>query len=168
MKKLSAVSAAALLVIAAPSWSAAARDPMAEVQAFEKHLETVYSSQEFIKDPSIAFEFYEKTPTLRMFDALSPVQFKGADVTQHIADIGGQFFGTVKFYDLEISADTKLAYASMLQHFTGKLKDGTAVDFVMRVTDCLRWSNDRWLIAQEHISVPFEPAAFAEFVKKKP
>jgi ketosteroid isomerase-like protein len=55
-----------------------------------------------------------------------------------------------------------------LQHFTGKLKDGTPVDFIMRVTDCLRWSSDHWLIAQEHISVPVEPAAFTAMIKVKP
>jgi ketosteroid isomerase-like protein len=103
-----------------------------------------------------------------MFDALSPLQFKGAEVTKHIADIGNQFFGTVKFYDLEISADSNLAFASMLQHFTGKLKDGTPVDFIMRVTDCLRWSSDHWLIAPEHSSVPVEPAAFTAMIKVKP
>jgi ketosteroid isomerase-like protein len=160
---LGAVLVAAVAI--STSRAASARDPMAEVSAFERHLEQVYSSQQFIDDPSIALPYYEKSSTLRMFDAISPLQFKGAEVGKHIADIGNQFFGTVKFYDIDIVAGPKLAFASMLQHFTGKLKDGTPVDFIMRVTDCLRWSDGHWLIAQEHISVPVEPAAFAAMIK---
>jgi ketosteroid isomerase-like protein len=155
-------------IAAAVGWSATPRDPVAEVRAFEHRLEQVYSSQEYIQNPRIAFPYYDQTPRLRMFDAISPLQFKGAEVGQHIVDIGNQFFGTVTFYDMDVSADANLAFASMLQHFTGKLKDGTPVEFIMRVTDCLRWSGDRWLIVQEHISVPIEPAAFAAMIKKKP
>ncbi len=80
--------------------------------------------------------------------------------------IGRTFFATFpgpvdKFevQDLSIRrivTDGKLAYSHSIQPATLTAKDGSKFNLTVRVTDCYRKINGKWLITQEHVSVPVD------------
>ncbi len=58
--------------------------------------------------------------------------------------------------DLSIVTDGKLAYSHSIQPAIVTAKDGSKFSLTVRVTDCYRKVNGRWLITQEHLSVPVD------------
>ena len=78
------------------------------------------------------------------------------DYRKDWVDFLGTFKGPIKFElsDLSITADGSLGFGHSIQHITGTDTKGKPVDFTVRVTDGYRKINGKWLIVQEHVSVP--------------
>ena len=55
-----------------------------------------------------------------------------------------------------VEAGGDVAYAHYLHHVRGTMKTGKKMDYMLRVTDCLKKSNGKWLIAHTHVSVPVD------------
>jgi ketosteroid isomerase-like protein len=55
-----------------------------------------------------------------------------------------------------VNVDGNLAYSDSFQHHLAKTKAGGSHDLTVRVTDVYRKSGGKWLIVQEHVSVPMD------------
>jgi ketosteroid isomerase-like protein len=60
--------------------------------------------------------------------------------------------------DLVINSDGKIAYSRSIQHISGTTNEGKPFDETFRITDVYRESHGKWVIVQEHISVPPDAA----------
>ncbi len=58
--------------------------------------------------------------------------------------------------DLASAISGKLAYSSSFQHSIATTKSGASRDLTVRVTDVYRKIGGKWLIVQEHVSVPVD------------
>lgn len=58
--------------------------------------------------------------------------------------------------DLTIAVDGDLAFTHSLNRLNGTLKNGKRSGFWVRATACLRRIDGNWLIAHDHVSVPFD------------
>jgi len=137
--------------------TAAAQDPVAEVKAFEMHLQDVFNSPEFMKHPETGAVYFDDTPRLRVFDMTMPLEFRGGDFMKHLVAVSQGVQSKCEFRDIDVHADAKLAFASYIQHCSGKGPDGTPFDMTLRTTDCLQKTNGKWRIVHEHVSVPLGP-----------
>ncbi|WP_157770709.1 YybH family protein [Pyrinomonas methylaliphatogenes] len=70
----------------------------------------------------------------------------------------GMFDGPITFEisDLKVTTGEDVAFSHSIQHFAGKLKNGSPLDVTVRVTDGYRRVGGKWLIAHEHVSVPVD------------
>jgi ketosteroid isomerase-like protein len=115
-----------------------------------------------IRDKSIDRLMACYSPDVVYFDVVPPLQYSGSDALRdrflHWFD---GFDGPIgqEIHDLNISASGDLAVASMLIRATGILKAGHELGLWVRTTSCCQRSNDRWLIAHEHVSVPADLAS---------
>ena len=68
--------------------------------------------------------------------------------------------GPLKFdiSDLSVTTDGKLAYSHSIQHVKWTGTDGSPMEMTVRVTDVYRKIDGKWLIVQEHVSVPMDYA----------
>jgi ketosteroid isomerase-like protein len=57
--------------------------------------------------------------------------------------------------DLIINTGGDVGFATCLTHNSGTLKDGSPMDFWVRVTVGFKKIDGRWKVVHEHISVPF-------------
>ena len=62
----------------------------------------------------------------------------------------------IEVQDLSIETDGKLAYSHSIQPLVATSKDGSKFSLTVRVTDGYRKINGKWLITQEHVSVPVD------------
>ena len=91
------------------------------------------------------------------YDVVPPLQYVGAEAFQTpwqgFLDI---FKGPInaEVNDLAIDSDGKIAYSRSIQHISGTTNEGKAFDETFRITDVYRKSHGKWVIVQEHISVP--------------
>jgi uncharacterized protein (TIGR02246 family) len=74
----------------------------------------------------------------------------------------------INMSDVAITVVGPVAYARNIQtgYFTGK--DGSRTDLAVRVTDVLRKVKGKWLIVQEHVSVPVELSSAKADLMSKP
>ena len=70
--------------------------------------------------------------------------------------------------DLSITADGKIAYSHCIQHATWTNKDGSPTELNASVTDVYRKIDGKWLIVQEHLSVPIHIATGKAEMMSKP
>ncbi len=161
------------LLAAALACCSASADPrsnptaVAEVTRFEKHLEEFFNSPEFALHPEHGLEYYDKS--LRFFDIMQPIEYRGEQFREHFIALGKQFEGgKVEFLELEVTAGPDMACATSLQHFAGKTPDGKPYDMTMRVTDFLQKKRGHWIITHEHVSLPLDPATFLSVINPRP
>jgi uncharacterized protein (TIGR02246 family) len=98
--------------------------------------------------------------TVVSFDAVPPLRNAGkSTVKDRLQQWLDSYEGPIgcETRELEIAASGDVAFAHGLQRFSGTLKDGTAVDMWVRTSWGLRKAEERWLIAHEHMSDPFDP-----------
>jgi PhnB protein len=97
-------------------------------------------------------------PDIVAFDLAPPLQFRGAASCRKLLE---EWFPTFRgpvdceIRELDIEAREDIAYCRSLNHVTGQRTDGSATDIWVRATTCLRRTDGNWLIAHEHVSVPF-------------
>ena len=88
-----------------------------------------------------------------------PVQYTGWDsYKKDFGDFFALFDGPIsdEASDMAIVAEGNLGYSRMIEHVTGKQKNGQPMDMLVRVTDVYRKNKGKWLIIHEHVSVPVD------------
>jgi ketosteroid isomerase-like protein len=112
-----------------------------------------------VKDLDGIMSVYIPGDSLFVFDVIPPRQYIGAHA--YAADwysVLAGFSGPIKadITDLSITSNDNLAFAHSIQHFTGIDRGGKNIEWTLRVTDCYRKINGKWLIVHEHYSVPVD------------
>ena len=96
------------------------------------------------------------------FDAIGQLQFEGTEAYRKhwqacMAMCPGQMIFEV--HDLTITASDEVAFCHFLSRCGGTGADGEEKVGWMRATAGLRKRGEKWLIAHEHFSAPFDPAS---------
>ena len=111
------------------------------------------------KDVGAIMELYAPGNELFVFDLGMPREHVGwEDYKKDWQDFLALFSGPVQFTvsDLSITSDGMIAYGHNIQRVSGKASDGSTIDMTVRVTDVYRKMGGKWLIVQEHVSVPID------------
>jgi uncharacterized protein (TIGR02246 family) len=98
-------------------------------------------------------------PDILAFDAVSQLQFKGADAYQKHWEACLSFCqGPTVFevHDLNITLSNDLAFCHFLNRCGGTTEKGEEQTGWMRATVCYCKINDAWKVVHEHFSVPFD------------
>ena len=113
---------------------------------------------------------YVPDDSLFAYDANPPRQYVGfAAYKKDWVGFLGAFPGpiSVDMSDLKITSDGKLGFSHSIIHFVGTNKDGKKVDLTLRITDGYRKVKGKWLINEEHTSVPVDfDTGKADFTSK--
>jgi len=146
-----------LLLAAALAWPAfapAAPSDEAQIQALEKQFVAAVQA----KDPAKIMAVYAPEG-LFVFDLVPPRQYVGqAAYKKDWENVFAGTVGPVKFSvsDLSVTVVGPVAYGHSIQTISWTGKNGKAMSAVVRVTDVYRKIGDKWLIVQEHVSVPVD------------
>jgi uncharacterized protein (TIGR02246 family) len=98
-------------------------------------------------------------PDILSFDAVSKLQFKGAEAyKKHWEACLSMCPGSMVFeiQDLDITAGDDMAFCHCLNRCGGTGEDGQEKISWMRMTACYRKINGKWMVVHEHFSVPFD------------
>jgi ketosteroid isomerase-like protein len=138
----------------------------AQIEALERGFIAAFSAKNVDKIMS-----YYTHDGLFVFDVSPPREFVGwAAYKKDWQDLFGIYAGpaSVQLSELSVTVVGSVAYGHGIQdgHFT--LKDGTATELVVRVTDVYRKLGGKWKIVQEHVSVPVDLGAMKPDVLSKP
>ena len=140
---------------AAPRARSANKDEQ-EIRALEDRFAAAFRA----KDVDAIMKGYAPGAELFVFDVTPPRQHVGFDdYKKDWQDFFSAFPNPVDKFevqDLSIMTDGKLAYSHSIQPVITTAKDGSKFSLIVRVTDCYRKINGRWLITQEHVSVPVD------------
>jgi uncharacterized protein (TIGR02246 family) len=126
-----------------------------EIRALEDKFAAAFNA----KDLDAIMKVYVPGDELFVFHVGIPRQHVGfEDYKKDWKDFLAEYPGPIKFemHDLSIVSDGKIAYSHSIQHVVGKSADGSSQDFAARVTDVYRKIEGKWLIVQEHVSVPID------------
>ncbi len=126
----------------------------AQIQALEKG----FGAAAAAKDANKVMTYYARQG-LFVFDVAPPRQHVGwADYKKDWQDFFGFAAGPMSFTisDLAITAAGPVAWSHSIQTVHYAAKDGAKKAFVVRVTDVYRKQAGKWLIVQEHVSVPVD------------
>jgi ketosteroid isomerase-like protein len=121
------------------------------------------------KDANAIMSLYIHDNTLFVFDVTTPREHVGwesyqADWKQTFDSIKGVPGFSISELSVTISGD--VAYARSIQTITGNM--GKLHTLSVRVTDVLRKVNGKWLIVQEHVSVPINFATLKPDFMSRP
>jgi uncharacterized protein (TIGR02246 family) len=97
-------------------------------------------------------------PDILLFDLLPPLQYVGADAyRKNWAEWFPTFRGPIGYEirDLSITTGDDVAFSHSLNRISGKRTDGGETEVWVRATVCYRKIDGKWMIAHEHVSVPF-------------
>jgi uncharacterized protein (TIGR02246 family) len=171
MNKLG-VMFAALLTVGAVSTVAFGADTKAKDEAEIRALEQRFSKAFKAKDINGIMSVYVPGQTLFVFDVSPPREHVGFnDYKKDWEDFFASFPGPVQTFeisDLSVSTDGDLGFSHSIQHVIFADKEGKKADFTVRVTDVYRKINEKWLIVQEHVSVPVDLATGKADLSSKP
>jgi ketosteroid isomerase-like protein len=151
---------AALIAFAAATYVLAFRAEaktgnQAEIAALEDHLISSVKN----KDLNGVMSVYVPDESLFVFDVIPPRQYVGAEAyRQDWKGVLELFNGpiTADISGLKITSGRDLGFGHSIQHFAGTDHNGKSIDWTLRVTDCYRKVNGKWLIVHEHYSVPVD------------
>jgi ketosteroid isomerase-like protein len=126
-----------------------------QIRALEQRFSVAFKA----KDVDGIMANYEHSQNLVFFDVVPRREFLGWDAYKKdwqslFASIGPISSFEVKV--LSMNVDGNLAYSSSFQHHVAKTNAGGTQDLTVRVTDVYRKSGGKWLIVQEHVSVPVD------------
>jgi ketosteroid isomerase-like protein len=146
-----------LVAFPAPVHAGSAADARAKtaIEALEARFAAAFNA----KDVNAIMRVYEPGPNLFVFDVTPPRQHVGwAD---YKADWDGTFKttpGPIHFSisDLSVTVVGPVAYGHSIQTMRFTHPDSSKGELVVRVTDVYRKIRGRWLIVQEHVSVPVD------------
>jgi ketosteroid isomerase-like protein len=116
--------------------------------------------QELARQPSMKNLIQYYADDAVVLDAYAPGYYRGkkqiyAGFEQQFEQAQG-FTGEIA--DMNIISHGDLACAAMQLHFHFKLKTGQEGDLTFRQLDAFKKSGGKWLIVQQHISQPMDPA----------
>ena len=156
MKLNAAISLAlAFGAVAMPSCVSASPGSKAAIEALESRFAAAFNA----KDVDAIMKCYVPDQSLFVFDAVPPRQYVGANAyRKDWKDFLATFKETLKFEmsDLDVGVVGPIGYSHSIQHVTGTDTKDKPVDFTVRVTDVYRKIGSKWLIVQEHVSVPVD------------
>jgi ketosteroid isomerase-like protein len=161
------MSVCALAAIAVSSVASAKTSDEAQIKALEAKFAAAVSA----KDVDAIMRVYVPDESLFVFDVTVPRQYVGAAAyRKDWSDFLATFSGPVTFAvsDLVVSGDDWIAYGHSIQHMAGKDAKGQPVEFVVRVSDVYRKIKGKWLIVQEHVSVPVDMSTDKPDMMSKP
>jgi ketosteroid isomerase-like protein len=130
---------------------------MASTESEVRTLLESWSEAAGMKDIDRLMALY--SPDIVYFDVVPPLRFSGsAEVRANFLRWFDGFKSSIgqELRDPQIVVSGDLAAAYMLIRASGTLKDGREVAYWVRATVFCKKSNDRWLIAHEHVSLPFD------------
>ena len=153
------LTALCLATLAATNAVAADRPAANADKAAIQALEDTYNEGFNSKDVDKVMSVYVPGKQLFVFDVVPPREYRGWEAYKK--DFEGLFSAYPGPMKNTLSEQTvhvvgSLAYGHNIQtgEFTGK--DGKKVNFVVRTTDIYRKMNGKWLIVEEHNSVPVD------------
>ena len=129
-----------------------------EIRSLEDQFAAAFSA----KDVDAIMKFYVPGNELFVFDMGVPRQHVGwDDYKKDWHDFLAMLSGPIKFTlsDLSVMSDGKIAYGHNIQHLSWTMTDGSLMEMTVRVTDVYRKIDGKWLIVQEHVSVPIDFSA---------
>lgn len=164
MKRLAGALCAALALIAGfagSAMSAQATDSAtpgsdeAAIEALEHQFVDAFNA----KDLDAIMKVYARGPGLFVFDVAPPRQHVGwadyrADWKAALASMPAAPHFSIS--DLSITVVGTVAYGHSIQQGALLQSNGKEREVVVRVTDVYRKIRGRWLIVQEHVSVPVD------------
>ena len=164
---LSAVLLAAGLYAAVPRGNSPTKDEQ-EIRALEDRFVAAVKA----KDVEAIMKGYAPGAELFVFDVVPPRQYVGFDAYEKDwQEFFAGFPGPIDQFeltDLSVTTEGKLGYGHSIQHLIATGKDGSKTDLTVRVTDCYRKIDGKWLITHEHVSVPVDLATAKADLASKP
>jgi ketosteroid isomerase-like protein len=155
------------MVCSAALTAQAKTSDVAAIKALEARLMAAVTA----RDVDQIMQCYDPGEALFVFDVIPPREYVGASAYRKDWEgfLGG-FKGPIKMEltDLDVVTDGKLAFGHNVQHMVATDKDGKPVDIVFQVTDGYRKVHGKWLIAEEHVSVPVDLSTGKADLKSKP
>ncbi len=140
--------------------------PLAQAQMDDEQqiraLEDQFTAAFNAKDLDAIMKVYMPGDDLFVFDVGVPRQHVGwEDYKKDWQDFLGMMPGPIKFdiSDLSVTTDGQIGYGHSIQHVSWTGKDGKPMDMTVRLTDVYRKIDGKWLIVQEHVSVPIDFSA---------
>jgi ketosteroid isomerase-like protein len=149
----------AIAIIASTNAAAADQSAANSDKAAIQALEDTYNEGFNSKDVDKTMLVYAPGSQLFVFDVVPPREYKGWDAYKK--DFEGLFTAFPGPMKNTISEQTihvvgSLAYGHNIQTGEFTAKDGTKVKIVARTTDIYRKIKGKWLIVEEHNSVPVD------------
>jgi ketosteroid isomerase-like protein len=141
------------------SGSAADKVDAGDAKSSIEALEARFIAACTAKDVNAIMKEYAPGAGLFVFDVIPPRQYAGWDAYQKDwQETFAAFPGPAKFSisDLSVTVVGAVGYGHSIQQSELTRKDGSKLDVVVRVTDVYRKLHGRWLIVQEHVSVPVD------------
>jgi uncharacterized protein (TIGR02246 family) len=122
-------------------------------------LEDRFAAAVGAKDLDAIMKVYAPGNELFVFDLVPPRQYVGWDAYRKdwqdtLAMMPGPLMFAIS--DLSITTDGKLAWSHSIQRVHWTDKNGAVQEISVRVTDCYRKIDGKWLIVMEHVSVPVD------------
>jgi uncharacterized protein (TIGR02246 family) len=156
MRILSALSVA---ILASANAVAADQPASAADKAAIQALEDTYNAGFNSKDVDKVMSVYAPGKQLFVFDVVPAREYKSSEAyRKDFEELFSTFPGPIKntISEPTIHVVGSVAYGHKIQtsEFTGK--DGTKVNVVARTTDIYRKMKGKWLIVEEHDSVPVD------------
>jgi ketosteroid isomerase-like protein len=108
------------------------------------------------KDLDAAMSHYASD--ILSYDLVPPLRYEGADAQkENLEEWFPTFTGPIglDIRDLRITVGGGAAFATSLNRITGARTNGEQTDVWVRATICFVKSNGDWIVAHEHVSVPF-------------
>lgn len=147
-------------VLVGCGWNGAARaqgqtKDEQEIRALESQFAAAVSA----KDLDAIMKVYVRGNELFVFDVDPPREHVGwDDYKKDWQDFLATIPGPVKFdiSELTVATDGKIAYGHSMQHISWTGANGAITEMNVRVTDVYRKIDGKWLIVQEHVSVPVD------------
>jgi ketosteroid isomerase-like protein len=131
-----------------------ARDKAA-IEALEARFAAAFNA----KDVNAIMRVYEPGASLFVFDVTPPREHVGwADYKADWENTFKTTPGPIHFSiaDLSVTVVGPVAYGHSIQKMTYTRANASKGELVVRVTDVYRKIHGRWLIVQEHVSVPVD------------
>jgi ketosteroid isomerase-like protein len=150
-----------------PLANVARADDKADIAALEKRVADGIEA----KDADAVMANYIPGDSLVVFDLIPPRQYTGSDAYKK--DWAGVFAGCAdspkfEISDLDITADSKLAFSHSVQQFSCTDAKGNKMQMTMRATDAYRKVKGKWVIVHEHLSAPIDLASGKADLTSKP
>jgi uncharacterized protein (TIGR02246 family) len=138
-----------------------------DIRALEDKFAAAFNA----KDVDAIMKLYPPGNELFVFDLATPRQYVGWDAyKKDWQSFFAGMSGAIHFdlQDLSVTSDGKIAYGHSIQHGTWTNPDGTPGEITVRVTDVYRKIDGKWLIVQEHLSVPIDMSTGKPDMMSKP
>ena len=158
MNRLGLFSLGFALVVSTSALSAQDSGPANDVKAI-RALYQRFTDAFNRRDVAAIMSLYLPGKNLFVFDVTPPRQHMGwDDYKKDWQDLFAAFPGALHqdLSDLSITSDGKLAFSHYMVGGYFTRADGSKLAVTVRSTDALRKMNGKWLIVEEHVSVPVD------------